>query len=234
MIPAVNWTRFLSDDEVAVRTIISEKYPLCLPDLCVFHINKNIVKKMGTLKLTSFFKNCKGDEEVYVYKFLRLIFAIPFLPETHIKSGLLFLKSKIDQFIKVHCKEWQVQKFQEFFNYLTEYVYGSPERINLICKFKEETRTTNKVESAHAAINKSKFLSKKNQSLGRVVSGKIVRCVLKLINIICIYISRIIGVGLPNQSGLFNPFKKGSRCNSETAKEIFGKRGGYCTNIYEI
>lgn len=159
------------DDEDAVQIAFKAVYPDLSIHLCLFHVNKSILRRLAELKLISFFRNCHRDDEIYIYKKIKEIFALCFLPEDKINESFNTLQRQIRSFTRQNCNKSQNEKFAMFFDYLERNYFGNLEKLKLICKYKMLIRTTNLIESVHSTFNKSSLLGK-HQTLVRVVSGK--------------------------------------------------------------
>lgn len=168
--PYPEWEQVLLDDEVAVQSALTHFYPDAGIDLCLFHINKSILRKMVSLKLIHFFRNCHNEAEVYVYKSLKELFALSFLPDKEIQNTFNHIKIRTQGFVSQNCNQFQIDKFEQFFSYVERNYFGNMRRIRIIGKFDETLRTTNLIESMHSTFKKSLILGRHN-SLVRVVSG---------------------------------------------------------------
>lgn len=165
------WEEVIMDDEQAVQSVFSHFYPEVKINLCLFHLNKSILRKMAGLKIISFFRNCSDEAEIYIYKTIKQLFVLGFLPVEKINSAFNALRKRALSYTQHNCSSIQNEKFKIFFDYLEKRYFANNERLKLICKYKMMIRTTNLIESIHSTFNKSCLLGK-HQTLERVISGK--------------------------------------------------------------
>lgn len=85
---------------------------------------------------------------------------LPFLPQAKIKTTFLTLKDEIIKVLIQHLNPMEVDKFQNFFQYMEKNVYSNEKRIKSVCKFGKTIRTTNCAEGAHSGFNKSSLVAR--------------------------------------------------------------------------
>lgn len=200
-----DWDEFLMDNEVAVENVIMRLYPNTKISLCLFHINKNLVKCLVDHKLTEFIRKCRNDVELWFYGKMKEILVIALLPHSEIKDSFVKLKNLILGHIETKLdNEYQINQFKDFFKTIEIRYFSEPEKIKKMCKFGKVTRTTNLIEAAHGAFNKSSLLPK-NGALVNVVQG------LQIIDLefrtIVVEFNRKGEISLPKKSQLYQEKK---------------------------
>lgn len=107
-----NWLEFLINNEIAVENVDMKLYPNTKICICLFHINKNIIKCLVDHKLTEFVRKCKTNEELWFYGKLKEVLAIAILPESEIQSSFVKLKSLSLGFIESNINNtYQILQF---------------------------------------------------------------------------------------------------------------------------
>lgn len=86
------WKEFLMDNEIAVEKVILDMYPNTKISLCLFHINKNMVKCLIDHKLSEFIRKCRAEAELWFYGKMKQILVLALLPQREIKPAFQKLK----------------------------------------------------------------------------------------------------------------------------------------------
>lgn len=165
-----NWKEFLMDDEKAVQSILLEVYPDINISLCLFHLNKNVLKCIAKENMSNYFKKCSTNVELWVYHKIRNILALPFLPQEAIQTEFLKIKDKIRDTLKELLNPMEIEKIEKILEKLSSNYYSNQDKISLFCKFGKLIRTTNNMESYHSSFNKSLFFNK-NSSMTTTING---------------------------------------------------------------
>lgn len=173
-IPDPCFEEFLTDDEPAVRNVISGMYSNTKFALCYFHHNQNIVKCLVQHKLTCYVRKCKGDEQLWFYGQLKQILVIPLLPMSEMVQAFKFVSQHIMQFIVTKfTNSFEVDQFKQFFKTVEERYFSSEEKMKMICKYGIEIRTTNPIEAKHGVFNNSSIISQHGTVENFITSMKI-------------------------------------------------------------
>lgn len=165
------WEEFLMDDEVAVQNIVTRFYPNTKISLCLFHTNKNMVKCLVDHKLTEFIRKCRSDIELWFYGKFKEVLVLALLPHSDIQSSFIKLRNSILGYIESNIdNEYQINQFKDFFSKIEKRYFSNLEKMQKMCKFQKYIRTTNLIEAAHGAFNKSTLLPK-NGAIINVIQG---------------------------------------------------------------
>lgn len=167
-----NWSDYLTDDEIAVQNVIKELYPESKTGLCIFHINKNIIKIIGSYHLSNFIKGCKTDVELWAYAKFRLIMCLPFLPENKMRDQFCVLRDSILEVLSKHLNAMEIEGVTNVLEHIDKSIYSKAGRIASVCKFDKTIRTTNNAEGSHSGFNKSSLIAR-SSGLNSMIQGKI-------------------------------------------------------------
>lgn len=83
------------DDERAYQNALLATYPETKISLCLFHVNKNILKRMAKKKLSNFFRKTQKDEEKWTFGKMKELMALPFLKEDMIVDEFRAIKTSV-------------------------------------------------------------------------------------------------------------------------------------------
>lgn len=158
------------DDEDAAQKAFLAVYPFLNIEICLFHINKNFLKNLAKKRLITFFRKVRDQDKIEVYRFLKRIFAIAFLPCDKMSEAFTTNRNKVMRFINNHFNNYQISQFKEYFQYMSVNYFENESQKKRMCKYKTIIRTTNLIESQHSTFNKSVNFDK-NQTKQVVVFG---------------------------------------------------------------
>lgn len=158
-IPEPAFEDYITDDEPAVRNVVSQLYPSTKFSLCYFHHNQNVVRCLAQHKLSTYIRKCKTDEQLWFYGKIKQILAIPLLPPNEVIPSFQSLSSSILGFIESKFSNtFEIEQFKSFFETIAERYFSNAEKIQLTCKYGKHLKSTNLVESTHCVFNKSSII----------------------------------------------------------------------------
>lgn len=139
--------------------------------ICLFHVNKNIVKTMIKNSLSHFIKKCSSELELWTYSKFRQIMCLPFLPREDIKDMFDKLENKILDVLAINLSSREIENVVKVLLLLKTRYFHNEEKLNLMCKFEKFNRTTNLVEGAHSGLNKSSMV-KRSGNMNSMIHGR--------------------------------------------------------------
>lgn len=161
------------DDERAYQNALLATYPETKISLCLFHVNKNILKRMAKKKLSNFFRKTQKDEEKWTFGKMKELMALPFLKEDMIVDEFRAIKTSVLDTLAEYMNDMVMSEFGEFFDSIGSYYFENTDKIAMLSKYKQTIRTTNCVESSHSAFNKSVLLNK-NGKVSNLIHGNFI------------------------------------------------------------
>lgn len=170
-IPEPEFDEYMTDDEPAVRNVLSKLYTSITFSLCLFHHIKNIVKCLTEHKLTNFIRKCKSDEQMWFYGKIKQILVTSLLPQEEIVPAFKSLRSSILSFIgESFSNPFEIDQFKKFFEVVEERYFSNEEKLKMTCKHEKNIRVTNLIESSHCAFNKSTIIPR-HGTLSNFIEG---------------------------------------------------------------
>lgn len=140
--------------------------------LCLFHINKNVVKLLISHHLSKYIKKCTTEIELWTYSKFRQILCLPFLPLEKIPENFDTLKHKIISVLTSKLDAREIENLNLVFSKLKTNYYHNETKLKAICKFGKFDRTTNPIEGGHSGFNKSSLVAR-TSNLNSMVQGKV-------------------------------------------------------------
>lgn len=173
-IPEPHFEEFLTDDEPAVRNAVTALYADTDFSLCLFHHNQNMIKCLIQHKLTCFIRKCTNDEQLWFYGQMKKILMIQLLPLNDMVPAFKMMAEHILKFIHDKLENpFEVQQFNKFFETVEERYFSSNEKLQMVCKYDKQIRTTNPAEARHGVFNNSSLVPK-NGTLSNFISAMMV------------------------------------------------------------
>lgn len=154
-----------------MQSVLRRVYPGLPNSLCLFHINKNIVKILMNNNLSKFIKKCSTDIELWAYSKFRLIMCLPFLPRECIKDHFDTIEKSVVEVLSLHLNSMEMENVLKAFATLKKNYFHKENKIDLMCKFEKPFRTTNIAEGGHSGINKSSLI-KRCGNMNSMIQGK--------------------------------------------------------------
>lgn len=131
------WKEFIMDDEQAVQSILSEIYPGINISLCLFHLNKNILRTISKHHMSNYFRKCSNDIEMWTYDKIRNILTLPFLPKRAVEEEFLKIENKIISTLKEYVSPRDLEVFEIILSTLKKNYFANKSKIEKFSKLEK-------------------------------------------------------------------------------------------------
>lgn len=125
-----SWDEYLTDDQV--RNAILAKYPLTKFSLCLFHINKAIIRNIAKNHLSQYIRKCKTDLQLWTYEKFRQVLCIPFLPEDSMLPSFVKIEVKLITVLSKELNAFEFDNLKKLSMCLKQNIFFDEDKLAMI------------------------------------------------------------------------------------------------------